>query len=365
MRGSMASKWLIPWLNRMEIVAIERGIANTDLESMLKVKHMAHRRVALGELSAGEVWLFYMPDFTQIFKDWYRLYIDAVKARYNPAAETNLHFDQDFILLKYGGVRPREVLERLLRHEDWEGVEALLKRCHQAEFECERQLRVLSAGKCLETSSVSRLVGAMTDFAAFGIDNIFPEALLVREFPFVDLSTAYFSRLSAWGLIHKRTLEALADYFAGTLTRKEAVDRVAATAAHLGWGDIESLEFDSALAEKLLGSYMKQYPNLADLHESAEAERQGLRFSGSPALRYGLSIRNWRTKVESSDQPLFDLLVRLAREAQEYNEKRRLLFTQSLRVLRSLCEQEKLDWRTCRLEEVLTKKEVSCHDHAA
>jgi hypothetical protein len=358
----MESNWSMPWLNRMERVAIERGVASADLVSMLKVKHMAHRRVTLGQLSAGEVWLFYLPDFTQIFKDWYRLYIDAVKARYNPAAETNLYFGQDFVLLKYGGIRPRGVLERMLRHEDWEGIETLLKRCHQAEFECERQLLTLAADKSLAPQAVAKLVSSMTNFAAFGLDNIFPEDLLVRKFPFVDLSTVYFSRLSTWGLIHKRTLETLADHFAGTLTHDGSVERLAATAAYLGWGDIENPESDRLFAATLLTSYMKQYPNLAVLHESAEAEREGLRFSGSPALHYGQSIHKWRAGIDPSDLKLFDWLVRLAREAQEYNEKRRLLFTQSLRALRSYCEQEKLDCRHCQLVEVLTKKEVSHHD---
>jgi hypothetical protein len=358
----MDTDWTKPWLTRMECQAIEKGIASTDLKSMLGVKHMAQRRIALGKLAAGEVWLFYLPDFTPIFKGWYHLYIEAVKARYNPSAETNLHLGPEFVLLKYQGVRPREVLERLLRYENWGGVELLLRQCRQAEHECEGQLRELSARKRLRGSAVAKLVYAMTNFAAFGIDNIFPEALLVRKFPFVDLSAVYFSRLSTWGLIHERALDVLTDRFAGTLTHHEAVVQLATKAAYLGWGDIESPESDRAFAEKLLASYIKQYPNLAVLHESAESEREDLRLTGSPALRYGQSVSTWRTSVDARSQSMFDLLIMLAREAQEYNEKRRLLFTQSLRIIRTYCEQENLDWRQCRLEEVLAKKEVSCHD---
>ncbi|MBI4133478.1 hypothetical protein HY478_02585 [Candidatus Uhrbacteria bacterium] len=339
-------------LSSAECRAAAHALERADLALLKKIKHMAERHIEVPSTDNHLLWLFYLPDFTRLFVDWYVRYIDHVFAVYAPTADAGLTFDGTNLLFTWRGCRPRERLVHLLDVGEYGTVRTVLEAARQARVDAERALVRFDdrlRGRS-STVTVAELVRVVSRFAAYALNNVFPEELFVERFPHVPLYGAYFTPISSWQLLFERALDALEAIYVGEATREVAVERYARETAYVRWGDIESCDDDLAFAARLFDGIGREFPTCRSIWEHHSARRDRRRISGDPRLGHEREVHTWRALVAPADRELFDTLITFAAEGQEYNEHRRLIFTRTLRLLRELCERNGHDWRTVSLE---------------
>lgn len=335
-------------LTSVESAAIERAKKDGNYQELMRVKHMAERFIEVEVSGSSSLfWLFYLPDFTRLFKDWYAEYIDQIFAVYRPQAKAWLTFDDNFLLLKYEGERPREVVNRLLEKSPYDGIKDLVIRTRAAEQRCSLLVNGASAPE------LSLLVSTMSHFAAYALDTVFPEKLFCKKFPTVELAHLYGSPISSWLLIEEIVQSVLEKMYIGRCSRKEAVRRIASGTSYLRWNDIEDEESDLRFAEYKLARAEIQFPNVKVLWENEEELKFQKRIHNSRTEQDDRYMAECRKHVAAEDLTLFDTLAMFAREGQRCNEMRRLLFTKTLRTLRDFCDKCGLDWRTVTLHKLL------------
>lgn len=302
---------------------------------LLGVKHMASRYLPVD----GPFWLFYLSDFTRLFKDWYGRYIDAVMHLYKPDASACLHDDSGYLILRYAGQRPRDVVAHWCKTE--------LGRVSQLLDNARAAMEKAAHAK----GGLDEIVGQMTTFAAYGLDNVFPDAVLAESFPGVEHGRLFYPVVSSWHTLYLHGRNALEAMYVGELSAEAAVQQYA-DKCFLRWGDIETRESDMEYAQRLLKQMTSTYPHYGAIYDAKEEEtfRQRLhapRIAREEYIHHALDAAPKRTR------PLLHLLARFAQEASEYNEMRRILFTRTLRHIRDYCEQERIDWKTASLQAVI------------
>lgn len=328
----------------------ETGFASEEFpdfnkEKLLSVKHMADRHIPLQNRN---YWLFYLPDFTPLFKDWYGLYISNVIQLYNPEAKATIMCDKEYLLLRYEGKRPKEIVAEQCAHPDY--LENLLYACRRTQDTCHLLLveneKKLKEGK---EPNLEQVIGKITEFAAYGLDNVFSEELFHEKFPFAALQQLTYIKRSSWGELYNKALGLLEATHVGEITEEEAIMLHAEHASYLRWGDIETKEKDVQFSKRLLTQMKTTYPTYQEIYEYQLQQKEVLRrVPESPALRYRQECMQL-----AEDKELFSSMVTFAQAAVDYNEMRRILFTRTLRFLRNYCETKQLDWTIISLVDVM------------
>ncbi|MDP3770589.1 MAG: hypothetical protein Q8R40_06670 [bacterium] len=336
-------------LTEEEKRAIFEAKASADTKELLAIKHMAERFVGVECESSAMLWVFYLPDFTRLFKDWYCLYIKKIFEIYTPDASACIHDDGDgYVLLRYKGERPRDIVLHEILNGNWDYVTRLLERAKRSELSCMQQIDRFENFLCKHTDAFDfeAFMDALSTFAGYGLDTLFPETLVEEMFPHVDVSALYHSPLSSWGMLLEGMLTHLEMVYAKKITEETAIDRYADTISYLRWGDIESHENDLAFTRKLFMQEKRSYPSFAHIAARSQRLYEEKRIFGMPTIRYQMYLEKFACELDASLKMSFFHLAEFATKAQQYNELRRILFTKSLRLMRELCEQMSLDWRS-------------------
>lgn len=334
--------------------ALEASMRSTGLASMSTVKHMAERHVPIAGQVGERLWLFYLPDFTRLFKDWYESYIKSLMRLYGLTGTAHLAVEPTFVVLKYEGVRPRDIVYNALTMSNYGWVEGLLADAALAESACIAGLSSLARGvRNGDASLLPHVLTLLDRFAAFGLNDVFPEALVRARFPSLAAGSLFYSPISSWGILHDTALEHLLSVYCGEMEKVEAASRYALETSYVRWGDIESCEEDIRYAHLMINGFRAVFRDARDIWQYQEERRVKRRISGSPSVRHAQFVRSARSAVAASDRVLFDVVSGFATAAQRYNEMRRLLFTKALRLVRDICESRCLEWRTVPLTTVL------------
>lgn len=326
---------------------------------LMDIKHMAERFVPVEEGLPGVFhWLFYLPDFTRLFKDWYRRYVEHIFACYQLNAYAMCSDDGTWLLLRYEGERPRDLIARAFKHGEHEAIRSLMRRVDQAEQDAEAALRTYgtrtngSGG----SANLERLVSAVTAYAAFGLENLFPEELVRKRFPGVELNQLYWTPVSAWQRLIDGAVATLERVYVGEEREAEAMERYARETSMLRWGDIASAEEDRAFTERFFAGLRREYPHYGAIWEAERERLFRMRVHGSPLTQHERYLAEVRKDIASADLECFNVLAEFAGAAQRYNEMRRIIFTRTLRALREHCEQQGIDWRSVSLCDALSAK---------
>lgn len=324
---------------------------------LMDIKHMAERFVPVEEGLPGVYhWLFSLPDFTRLFKDWYRRYVEHIFACYQPNAYAMCSDDGTWLLLRYEGERPRDIIARAFEHGEYEVIRSLMRRIEQAEQDAEAVLRAHGArmNGSGGLANLERLVATVTTYAAFGLENLFPEELVRDRFPHVELNQLYWTPVSAWQRLIDEAVRTLDRVYAGEEREGAAMERYAKESSFLRWGDIASAEEDRAFTERFFVGLRREYPHVGAIWEADEERRFRRRVHGSPLAQHERLLADVRRSIASADLERFDVLAEFAGAAQRYNEMRRIIFTRTLRVLRKHCEHRGIDWRSVALSDLLS-----------
>lgn len=352
-------------LSEYERRCVARAMDRAKDVVLMDHKHMAERCVTVdGALPGVHFWLFCLPDFTRLFKDWYQRYLETMLRLYQPNACAMLSDDGTWLLLRYEGDRPRAIIERTIRRGAYDDIETLIERAEHAERVAEDALRVCETAAPHTDMNLESLITAVTAYAAFGLESLFPEELLVERFPTIALNRLYWTPVSAWQRLLDGAMRSLERVYVGEEREDEAVERYAREASFLRWGDITSHEEDFTFTKRLFVGLRSEFPHYPAIWEAEEQRRFSVRVHGSPLAQYERYVAEARGRIAADDHALFDVLVRFAREAQRYNEMRRILFTRALRILRTQTTLRGLDWRTAALADLLyatTRERRSSH----
>jgi hypothetical protein len=322
----------------------ERAIRAADTVELMKIKHMASREASPG---GNGLWLFYLPDFTRIFKDWYRLYINGLVAAYDTGARFKIAERGPWLMLKYRGLRPRQLFEKAISRGDIGYLKQTTEQARREEKEC--AVRISEAEEslaCGKTFDFEGLLAAMTRFAAKGLDSVIPEELIAKRFPFLSPGHLYRTDVSSWDMIRSKALDLLELVYLGKISLGGASESHARAVGCLRWGDIEAHEDDLAYSARLLDGFSRKYSDLASITEYREHRAFDRRMAAAASLA--------APAYASRKNNLLAAVVSFTREAQRYNEQRRILFTRTLRITRDLCVRLGLDWRSVALAEVST-----------
>lgn len=324
---------------------------------LMDIKHMAERFVLVEEGLPGVFhWLFSLPDFTRLFKDWYRLYVERIFVCYQLNAYAMCSDDGTWLLLRYEGERPRDLIARAFEHGEHEAIRSLMRRTEQAEQDAEAVLR--AHGTRMNGSgglaNLERLVATVTTYAAFGLENLFPEELVRDRFPHVELNQLYWTPVSAWQRLVDEAVRTLDRVYVGEEREGVAMERYAKEVSFLRWGDIASAEEDLAFTERLFAGLRHEYPHAVAIWEAEQERRYRARVYGSPLTQHERALAEMRKSIAPADIECFNVLAQFAGAAQRYNEMRRIIFTRTLRVLRKHCEHRGIDWRSVALSDLLS-----------
>lgn len=330
---------------------------------LMDIKHMAERFVPVEEWLPGVFhWLFYLPDFTRLFKDWYRLYVERIFVCYQLNAYAMCSDDGTWLLLRYEGERPRDLIARAFKHGKYEVIRSLMRRVDQAEQDAEAVLRAhgarMNGGGGLP--DLERLVATVTTYAAFGLENLFPEEFVRDRFPHMELNQLYWTPVSAWQRLIDEAVRTLDRVYAGEEREGAAMERYARETSFLRWGDVASAEEDRAFTERFFVGLRREYPHVGAIWEADEERRFRVRVHGSPLTQHERYLAEVRKSIASADLECFDVLAEFAGTAQRYNEMRRIIFTRTLHVLREHCEHRGIDWRGVSLCNLLR---TTAHEH--
>jgi hypothetical protein len=319
-------------------------------------KHMAERFVPVeGGLPGVYYWLFLLPDFTRLFKDWYRRYVTQIFACYQLNAYAMCSDDGTWLLLRYEGERPRDLIARAFAHGEYEVIRLLMRRVEQAEQDAEAVLRAHGARMHGSggLADLERFVATVTAYAAFGLENLFPEEFIHDRFPHVELHQLYWTPVSAWQRLIDEGVHMLDRVYAGEERESAAMERYAKEASFLRWGDIASAEEDRAFTERFFAGLRREYPHVGAIWGAEEERRFCVRVYGSPLAQHERELAEVRKNIAPENLECFNVLAEFAAAAQRYNEMRRIIFTRTLRVLRGHCERNRIDWRSVSLNSLL------------
>lgn len=319
-------------------------------------KHMAERFVPVEEgLPAVSHWLFELPDFTRLFKDWYRRYVTQIFACYQPNAYAMCSDDGTWLLLRYEGERPRDIIARAFERGEYGVVRSLMHRVDQVEQDAEAALQTHAARTNGSVGAgLEPLVSAVTRFAAFGLENLFPETFATARFPQVALHQLYWTPVSAWQRLLDEAVVMLDRVYAGEEREREAMERYARESSFLRWGDIASADDDRAFTERFFAGLRREYPHVVAIWEAEQERRHRARVYGSPLAQHEHELDELRRRIAPADLECFNVLAKFAGAAQRYNEMRRIIFTRTLRALREHCEQREINWRSVALSDLLS-----------
>ncbi|MBI4434988.1 hypothetical protein HY635_04235 [Candidatus Uhrbacteria bacterium] len=352
-------------LSEYERRCIARATGRAKDVILMDIRHMAERCVTVdGALPNVHFWLFCLPDFTRLFKDWYQRYLEATLRLYQPNAHAMLSDDGTWLLLRYEGDRPRTVIERAIRRGQYDDVLSLIARAERAERMAEDALRMHETSQPCTAVDLDPLITAVTAYVAFGLESLFPEEIIVERFPTVALNRLYWTPVSAWQRLLDAAMRSLERVYIGEAREDEAMERYAREVSFLRWGDIASHEEDLTFTKRLFVGLRSEFLHYPAIWEAEEQRQFHVRVYGSPLTQYERYVAEERTRIAKDDHALFDVLVRFAREAQRYNEMRRILFTRALRILRAQAIAQGLDWRTAALADLLsttTRERRSSH----
>ncbi len=338
-------------ITRQEWRQIARVLRTADKQELCSIQHMAERYL---KTDSPGVWAYYLPDFTRLFKDWYRLYICQVVVTYRVKASWVFAERRGVLALKFVGERPRDKVLRSFETGDFAAVKQLLHDADRALLDCQSELaRAQSAlrhGRL--PGNLAVLIRMLTKFVSFGLDSVIPERLLEQRFPYVQYSQLANIGISSWLLAWNGALKVLESFYHGSITWKGAVARHRARFARLYWGDMNDRMRDQAFSRRMLEKARKRFPDLFSLlrYEAEQKERRLL--EGSPELRNERYLQACLRRCPKPDRELLSQLAKFISRAQEYNEQRRMVFTEGLLVLRTVCERAGLDWRIARLAEM-------------
>ena len=339
-------------LKSQEMAAIEKAKSSADKGKLLEIKHMAERYVPL-DIGSGQTsfWLFYLPDFTNIFRDWYCRYTAGIIETYKTNAHACIHRSAEYFLLKYCGQRPKElVLKKLEENPKW--IYDLISEVHKSEADCSRELWKFENNlKNSSAPDVAELIDKVNNFAAYGLDNVFPENYFVKKFPFAYLSGLYPNNLSSWLMIWEKAVTCLDAVYNKEKTEGQAAQEIA-DISYLRWGDMESKEDDLKFAQRYMGRLKISFPNWFSICDYREKKKEDERINLnlSRHISYANEIS---AQMNANDKEIFKSMAYFACESIAYNEKRRINFTKCLRLLRDYCEQRDIDWRVARLEDLV------------
>ncbi len=338
-------------LNKDEKEAIRNAKASTSKEELLRVKHMAERSIPVEGNNKNSFWFFYLPDFTNIFKDWYGKYIDGIIETYETGAQACIHMDDDYLLLKYSGLRPKEVVKRkILSNPNY--VYSLIDKAETAQLDCESELRKFGGSSRHHYGDLKNLVEKVTNFASYGLDTVFPESLMLERFPFINLSELYYSRISSWTQLREKGIDYLESIYVGEKSYNLAINEYAEKVSYMRWGDIESKENDAKFTRTLFASLSTNFPDYGAIYNyKKNNEENNHLFSRS--LKYNTYVHEVSKNICDKDKKLFDSLLFFAHHAIEYNERRRMYFTRGFKLIRNFCEENDVNWRTVSLNELI------------
>ncbi|OGN28102.1 MAG: hypothetical protein A3A33_04155 [Candidatus Yanofskybacteria bacterium RIFCSPLOWO2_01_FULL_49_25] len=340
-------------LTSVERDAVAAAQKAADHKALLAIKHMAERHIEIEGKAGTALWLFYLPDFTHLFKDWYSQYIEQVRAIYDTTASGEIVFDREYLLLKYRGRRPRNVVGAWLRDGSYHVLEQLTARASEAETVCNAEIsRVEALHRRQCELPLADMVAAVSHFAGFGLDHAFPFELFSQRFPQINSTELFTSPISSWDLLYQRALDAAEQVFVNERSYGEAVRSYADHTSYLRWGDICSREDDISYARMMVSHALQTFPNFASLWRYRQEQRDARRISRASQCHAVRTSVSPLRKIERGDHRLFRELSRFAAISQRYNEMRRILFTRTLRLLRDVCETYEQDWRTTSLAEL-------------
>jgi hypothetical protein len=329
-----------------EATALRIGLERFDRAMVNPIIHMSERQIPL---RAKTLWLFYLPDFTNIFREWYGRYIAGIISIYHPRAKAWIAFEKGFLLLKYSGERPRKVIRRMCECGDWRLVDRILEDAFDAECECGEVIEYFEKNlRRKRKPKLGVLIDAMTRFAAYGLDTVFPEDLLSERFPWVEISRLYGSPISSWSILLEESIASIERIYLGTPEKLE-IKNYAKRFSHLSWGTIRSQDYDLAFAETMLRGAKHNLPNLKAIWDRTQLRAEQARIHGSSAGNYIRYVNRCAGQIADGDRALWEHLVRFASEAQRYNEMRRIYFTKTLKLVRDFAEMNSIDWRTVSL----------------
>jgi|GEM_PF-4567929 len=338
-------------------VCAARTKAAADSSELLKIKHMAARCLDIAnQRPEHRVWLFYLPDFTAIFKDWYGCYVDAVVNLYDRNSRFTIQREPDFLRLDFFGRRPSQIISNLVENGCFEEISKLLAAAIQARCKC--QLQLDAAEKKLQAGRIpdrTLLINTVTEFSAYGLDQVFPERILIQHFPGVEPARLYFTPISSWAILIEKVIEGLEQIYLQRASESEIIGNYAKRFSHLRWGDIEHPNADLYYSEKIFASYKLQFPGIKNIWQMREERKQHRRFYGSSGANYTQYLENFRKTLNPGSIELFDALAHFAAEAQQYNEWRRILFTKSLRLIREIAFMQNQNFQKVSLVEFLKK----------
>lgn len=317
------------------------------------IRHMAERCAEVKSSKKKLIFLFYLPDFTMLFKDWYRKYIEFIFKAYPIKAAAKITAGKEFLILKYTGQRPKDFVRSALCKNDFRYLYSLLDRARKAEEECRNALDNFENDIPKLAGIPKELIEKMSYYASFALNNVFPEEFFMKTFPTVDLARLFYSPISSWEMLYEKASHLLEKIYTGEEDEEKILEGYAREVSYLRWGDICPHSEDVEYSKKIFAGMKMAYPNFSILWNHNQEEEFNSRLS---ALTYGSYIRKARTGISKSKKKIFEFMVVFAREAQRYNEMRRILFTKSLRLFRKFCEQKNINWKTISLNSLLTQE---------
>lgn len=341
-------------LSDSDKAAIAKEKSKASRIKMLETKHMAERCLEVPVSKDKIIWLFFLPDFTRIFRDWYRGYLDNIFELYQPNARALLIDDEKWMTLKYAGERPIQIIRKMLASKDFYSVSQLLKKADEAESICKFDLDSmefnLKTGKLLAIPK--KAVDSMNHFAAFALNNVYPDQYFRENFPLADLNRLLTSKISSWKILYDKSVELLEPVYAEIHPEEWAIREYAQNFSFIRWGDIGSPKEDKDYSLKMIRDAQSRFRNYSMVWTYLEQQKEERRMCQMEDATRHSYVKKALTKVPPPQKTLFNTMERMAAKAQMYNETRRLFFTRFLKIIRSFCEKEKIDWKTASLKEV-------------
>lgn len=335
--------------------AIAKEKSTAPLKKMLEIRHMAERCLEIPVSKDSFIWIFYLPDFTRIFKDWYRMYLDNIFELYQPDARAILVDEGKWLTLKYAGERPIQIIRQMLAAKDFDSVSQLMKKADEAEKACRSDLNSMEFW--LRTGTLPAIprkaVNSMNRFAAFALNNVYPDRYFHENFPLVDLNRLLTSKISSWKILYDKSVELLEPVYAGIYPEEQAVSEYAQNFSFIRWGDICSSEDDSDYSLKMIRDAKSSFQNYSLVWNYLEHQKEERRLDRMEDAARHSYVKKVLEKIPPAQKNLFTAMEKMAAKAQRYNEMRRLFFTRFLKIIRSFCENKTINWKNASLEKIV------------
>lgn len=330
---------------------LSRAKKNPNLGELVHIKHMTERYVEQPRKLAKTYWMFYLPDFTRIFRDWYMWYIAEMLRVYGVKAHAEMEWDGTYLTLRYVGKRPITLVTEWLNNHEYDKLHALYEHIDQAERTAHKSLYACAHGTLTQTK-LRECVQSVTAYATYGLNNVFPEELFETTFPQARIAALFTTNNSAWGALWKHAIDALEYHYVHHTPMSWTISAFAREHAHLRWGDIISREDDITFSTKILRDASVTYPSRTDILRERICEYERRRALCSRSTNHA-ELRALRQTIPRHQRALFDIYAEFGARSQYYNEERRIVFTRCLKLIRQYCEGGKMNWRTAPLSAVL------------